>query len=90
MCDFSDNCVDNITLISLHLPNNDLEKYTMIQDIDNKPKLYKLVKELWLCEKEKEKLFFNIENDPKLYEKVKGFLDGKNNNNKNMPEEIPL
>jgi hypothetical protein len=46
MCDFSDICVDNFRLISLHLPNNDLEKYTMIQDIDNKPKLYKLVKEL--------------------------------------------
>jgi hypothetical protein len=49
--------------------------------VDNKPKLYKLVKELWLCEREKEKLLHDIENDPKLYEKVKEFLDRKNNNN---------
>jgi hypothetical protein len=51
MYNFSDFCVDNITLENLHFANNYLEKYTMIEDIDNNPKLYKLVKKLWLCKK---------------------------------------
>jgi hypothetical protein len=46
----------------LYLPNNDLEKYTTIHDIDNKPKLYKFVREIWLLEREKEKLLYYIEN----------------------------